>query len=165
MNEKSPESNEDLESLDPDGLLSHFSHTSIGRWLVIALLVHVVLIGATSVSTIRALVDEEYAAKIAEAEEKAKQGEAGDEVEEAIEQGRKAGEADGEEADGEEADGEEAGEGEADEPAEDADPEGEEETKSPVEARVEETADPDEIPERPDDDDLGISLDETQFEE
>lgn len=153
-----------IEDYSADALMRVFSKSRLGMSVVAALLVHVVVIGALSIPMIidgltgedepeqpkteseqRAEEIEQQAAEGGE-EGDAEPAAEGEDAQGADAEGAADGEApgDGAEAEGEAADGEEGGEGE--------------EELSPVERRVQEEADPEEIPDEPD---LGITIDET----
>ena len=149
--------NRDIERLQPDKLVTHFSRTRVGYFIVLAVVIHVLVIGVTSISTIRAYLDPAYAKQLAKAEEK--------------EQEKKSAEADKKDEGSAEGDEQEKGDdegaatrdaeakGAATRPSE----QGGGEDKAPVEKRVSDKADPDEIPDQPDD--LGLSIDDTNPEE
>jgi len=73
------EANRELEQLSPDDLVADFGRTGLVKWIVLAVVIHVVLLGATSVGYVHLRFLEwfdpqAYEAKIAaiEAEQKAR---------------------------------------------------------------------------------------------
>jgi len=153
------ETGKTIQDHSQDKLLGVFTKSNLLTNLVYAAALHLVLFGLLGVPTIRGWIDPEYAAAQAEQEKSEQQ-----QVDEAAEETTAQTEAEGEEtADTGEGDTAEtqaaaseaaAGEGDT------AEGEGEgDEELSPVEQRVTETADPDEIPSDPDP--LGISIDDT----
>ncbi|MDX1681576.1 MAG: hypothetical protein R3336_00515 [Phycisphaeraceae bacterium] len=148
---------DEIRKLSREGLLEHFSRTRILRYVVIAVGVHVVLITVTSVPTLRAWVDEDYARQREQAQSAVAQPEAEDPSDQPGEpapddssDASTGGDATAGDAGGPEETGGDPGDGDAEGEAAD---DGE---KAPIERELEETAPP------PDPgDDLGISLDET----
>ncbi|MCH8475350.1 MAG: hypothetical protein LAT55_09000 [Opitutales bacterium] len=129
----------------PETLLAGFSRTRLDFWIIVALIVHVALLAGTSIPYLYDTWIDPEGAEERRAAVQEDEDEEAEAVREAIEQGSEARE-------------EETGEA-AEEPAEETAQEEEEEELTPVERRVQEAADPDEIPRDPDD--LGISLEET----
>jgi hypothetical protein len=133
-----------IDDLSPDALMTDFSRSRVGLSLIASLVFHVVFIGALSLPAFLFPEAPEQQSASAEADERAA---------EVLEQGANgAGEGDAGQtdedgqADADADDGEGAGEGEGDG----------EDGLSPVERRVQETADPDEIPDQPDDLDFSV---------
>jgi len=153
----------EIDQLSPDELVGGFSKTGIIKFLLISVLVHVVLFGATSTGYLyetylyyfdRPAYDAMVEAQEKEAREAQKKAQAEKAGATAPAQTQVAAEANSE-----------AANGESTEPADaTADPnmEGipEDKRDNPVVQKLTEVAKPDEIPEAPGDD-LGISIDET----
>lgn len=158
------ESNDPTQEPKPTSLLHVFSKSRLEGWLITALIVHVVLLGATSIPYI-------YDTWIDPAGAEAREASSGDEetAEPGTEQAEAANgaepdaqqETDAEQADAKEPAVEQAGAEPAESTSETAGTDTAEPpaARTPVEKRVEDVASPDEIPLEPDD--LGISLEET----
>lgn len=138
------QTNDPTQEPKPENLLHGFSQTRLGFWIIVALVVHVVLLAGTSIPYLYDTWIDPQGAEERRAASQEQEVEETEAVRQAIEQGA---------------------EGREEEAAVDPDPvvpEPEEtpaDELTPVERRVQETADPAEIPRDPDD--LGISLEET----
>lgn len=137
MQAEPPVAETSLERLSPDDLVSSFSKSHLIRWFVVALGLHVVVIGGLSLGTIRDLVDPEGAktrreAAVAAAEAAAPPAPAPAAAEPAA----------------------------AEPPVADSPPPPASSAElSPIEQATSEAASPDEIPRVPDD--LGLSIEDT----
>lgn len=137
--------NDPTQEPKPEKLLEGFSRTRLDFWIIVAVIVHVAVLAGTSVPYLYdTWIDPEGAEerRAAAQEEEDEEAEA---VREAIQEGSEGRE-------------EEVPE-EIEEPVEESAGEETEEEMTPVERRVQEAADPEDIPRDPDD--LGISIDET----